>query len=191
MNTRHAGNIYESGRLPFQEETTGVRKDPENNPAQDLLKITDTASLSGLRPRLRGIMEAIEHPENDLIQTLGDNITKLQDAFVETVYTTMSDQRVDLSQKMTLRLNDQQRLTVAGEHPDKEKIEEIFAKRQEFSAAFTEIASQSELLRDMRNIGQVIGARAGMANYQHSAGQHQTGYQLSLKGEMSHFYFSK
>ncbi|MDR1125582.1 MAG: hypothetical protein LBM64_05920, partial [Deltaproteobacteria bacterium] len=62
----------------------------------------------------------------------------------------------------------------------------------ELSSAFREIASQSELLRDVSNISKVIGAQTGLASYQNSYHQPQdSAYQISLKGEMSHFYFSK
>ena len=195
MNTRYIGNAHDPQPLtppaPPAPDETGAGKTPENTPGRDLSKLTDSASLSSFLPRLQGILEVIEQPENNVFQNLDGNISKLQDAFVDAVYEALSARSIDFSRKITLRLNDEQELAVAGEHPDKETVEQLLAGRPEFSAAFKEIASQSELLRNMRNIGKVIGARNGLEAYQTGLAGQNAGYQVSLKGEMSHFYFSR
>jgi hypothetical protein len=178
---------------PLKEETAEARREPENEPEANLARITDTASLSSLLPRLRGLLEAVDQRENGAIQSLGDNILRLQDAFVEALYNDLATEKIDLSKKMTLRLDGEEKLFVASEHPDKEKVETVLADRPDFSVAFKEIAAQSALLRDVNNIGRALGRRGdGLGAYQNTwIPPAEVGYQLSLKGEMSHFYFGR
>lgn len=192
-------NISMSGKAPLPEKMESLRESGERDknaqaaPALNLLsRVTDKASLSALAPRLQNILQAIDHPDNNVLQAMSDNISNLQDAFVEAVSHTLAEEDIDLSHKITLRLSPEGELGAAGEHPDKEKIDAALAGAPELSSAFREIASQSELLRDVSNISKVIGAQTGLASYQNSYNQPQdSAYQISLKGEMSHFYFSK
>ena len=194
MKTDEIVSKHELPRLnPLNEETTEARKETQNTPEKSLARVTDTASLSSLMPRLRSLLEAVDQQENGALQSMGENILRLQDAFVEALYDGLATEKINLSQKMTLRLDEEEKLFVAGEHPDKEKVAAVLADRPDFSAAFKEIAAQSALLRDVNNIGRTLGRRgAGLGAYQNALTPPvEAGYQLSLKGEMSHFYFSR
>lgn len=160
--------------------------------SQNLAQVTDTASLSNLLPRLQNLLAAIDRPGDNVLEGISDNITRLQDAFVESLYNTASAEGVDFTRKLTLRLDEGDRLTVLGDHPDKERLETLLGGHPELSAAFKEISTQSELLRDVSNIGKIIGSQSGLAGYESALNrQIQANYQLSLKGEMSHFYFAR
>lgn len=164
----------------------------DERPNYKLAKITDTASLSALLPRLQSIVEAIEQPDANLIEGISGNIGRLQDAFVESLYVLAEEAELDLSQKLTLRLDENDALRVICEHPDKEGIEAMLQSRPDISAAFKEISTQSELLRNVRSIGKIIGLGSGAAAYENmQARESQASYQFSLKGDMSHFYFAK
>jgi flagellin-specific chaperone FliS len=159
-----------------------------------LSQVTDKASLSGLAPRLQGILKALEQPEGNVMQAVSENVSSLQDVFVDALYLALDSEGINLSQKLTLRLDtasETEQLVVAGEHPDSEQINAALAGVPELSSAFKEIAAQSELLRDVGNIGKVIGSR-GLAGYENASQQaRDSAYQISMKGEMSHFYFGK
>lgn len=164
---------------------------PENT-NNELEKITDTASLSSLLPRLQGIMDAIQKPDGNVIDGISDNIGRLQDAFVESVYGLAGSAGVDLGQKLTLRLDENDSLRVVGEHPSKESMNALLESRPDISTAFKEISTQSELLRNVRSIGKIIGSETGLPAYESMrAASAQSSYQFSLKGDMSHFYFAK
>jgi hypothetical protein len=167
-------------------------KEPSAAPAlSTLAHVTDKAGLSALTPKLQNILQAIDNPEGNVLQAISNNISSLQDAFVAALAGTLEAAGIDVSHKITLRLNQTEALTAAGEHPDKERLEKVLGQNRELAAAFKEISSQSEVLRDVDNIGKVIGLSAGISGYQNSARLAQnTTYQISLKGEMSHFYFS-
>ncbi|MCC8193531.1 MAG: hypothetical protein LIP28_02650 [Deltaproteobacteria bacterium] len=155
--------------------------------------MTDQAKLSELAPRIRAVLDEIAGTENNVLDTLSGNIEKLQDGFIDTLYTTLAQENIDLSQKMTLRLDGNSVLTVAGQHPEKERVDSILAENPTLSTAFSEIASQSEVLRDIANINKVVTRHSGMEAYA-ATGNDKTAspvYQMSLKGEMSHFYFSR
>lgn len=169
-----------------------AREGSGEGPNYKLAKITDTAGLSALLPRLQGIVDAIEQPDANLIEGISGNIGRLQDAFVESLYVLAEEAELDLSQKLTLRLDENDALRVICEHPDKEGMEAMLQSRPDISAAFKEISTQSELLRNVRSIGKIIGRGAGAAAYENMrASDAQASYQFSLKGEMSHFYFAK
>jgi hypothetical protein len=180
---QRAGNLKEEPR----------GKGSPATPALTLLSnITDQAALSALTPELRRVMQAIDNSGGKLLQTISANVATLQDAFLDAASCALEAANVDLSRKITLRLNRQDKLAVAGEHPDKETLESILAQSPELTAAFKEISSQSEVLRDIGNIGKVIGVKTGISSYQrNSALSQNTAYQISIKGEMSHFYFSE
>lgn len=193
-------NVGMSGKAPLGlekleslRENGELDKNSQSAPSlSQLSRVTDKASLSSLAPKLQNILQAIDHPDNNVLQAMSDNISNLQDVFVEAVSQTLGAEGIDLSNKITLRLDQAGELGLTGDHPEKDQIESALAKAPELSSAFREIASQSELLRDVSNISKVIGAQTGLASYQNSYNQPQeTAYQISLKGEMSHFYFSR
>ena len=175
-----------------ESSTREARENVKENPGNELAKITDTASLSNLLPRLQNLIAAIDQPGDNVLEGISGNINRLQDAFVDSLYGVASAGGVNFSEKLTMRLDENDRLAVLGEHPDKERIEELLAERPELSAAFKEISTQSELLKDVSNIGKIIGSQSGVAGYQNVFNrQVPASYQFSLKGEMSHFYFAK
>ena len=161
--------------------------------AGTLQEVTDQAKLSVLAPRIRAVLNEITGSDDNVLDTLSANVEKLQEGFIETLYTTLSEEQIDLSQKMTLRLGRDNTLIVAGEHPDKEHVDAVLARQPALSTAFNEIASQSELLRDIANINKVMTRHTGMEAY--ASSEHSKSamavYQMSLKGDMSHFDFSR
>ncbi len=174
------------------EEQAECKKEAENSYSKNLSKVTDTAALSNLLPKLKGLLDAMDQPEGNVLQSISGNISSLQDAFIDTMYNTIGQEGVDFSHKMTLRLDAENNLVLAGEHPDKEKVEGLLAARPELSTAFKEIAAQSELLRDVSNIGKVIGTHSGIEAYRNMGSmQSNASYQFSIKGDMSHFYFGR
>lgn len=170
-------------------EPTEITKETKS---RELTAITDQASLSNMLPRLQSLLAVIDRPGDNVLEEISNNITNLQDAFVDSLYSAASAEGVDFGNKLTLRLDENERLAIMGEHPDTERIKGILAERPELSTAFKEISTQSELLRDVSNIGKIIGSRSGLAGYEDTLNrQVPSNYQLSLKGEMSHFYFAK
>ncbi|CAK7014774.1 MAG: hypothetical protein DELT_02211 [Desulfovibrio sp.] len=169
----------------------------ENIPAntqerESLQTVTDQASLSELAPRIQAVLSEISGSDNNVLQKLSNNVDRLQEGFIETLYTALSQENIDLNQKMTLRLDGNGALTVAGDHAEKEQVERILSENPALSTAFSEIASQSEVLRDITNINKVMTRQVGADAYADGAGKTPFSvYQMSLKGEMSHFYFSR
>ncbi len=183
------GSIDKSGGLPLTEVRDSARQ--ENGVRADLRQITDGAGLSALAPRIQAVLNEIAGPEDNVLDALGNNVNKLQDGFIETLYTSLSSRDIDLSQKLTLRLDGEGLLSVAGDHPQKEAVDELLREQPALSAAFDEIASQSELLRDIRNISKVVSRKSGVDQYAALGNAGSAVYQMSLKGDMSHFYFSR
>ena len=160
---------------------------------------TRTAAIAPLMPRLQAAMELLEKPcgspddpSGKVLDMLSGNITLLQDSFMQALYAKLQQLGVDGSNKLTLRLNDEARLAVAGEHPDAEAINDLLSSDHELVEAFVEIAAQSAALRDLRSLRTLtLYDRAAEAYSALAAGPGECMYQLSLKGEMNHFYFTR
>ncbi len=159
----------------------------------DLARLTDSISLSSIDPKLRAVLEDISVRGGNVVDALEGNINALQEGFVETLHTRLSGAGVSLDDKITLRLGSDDALQLVGNHPDRARIEEVISSSPDLKEAFQEIAGQSELVRDIRNIRKVVGTRGGVAQYEQMA-QENSGsadaYQLSMRGSFSHFYFS-
>ena len=157
-----------------------------------LSRVTGSAAFSSVLPRLQAALEQMDLPGEGMLATLSDNISRLQDSFLENFSAKLNEMKTDLSAKLTLRLNEQAQLVVCGNHPDAEAISALLSRNPEFSAAFTEIAAQSAALRDLRSLHTMVLYASTAHSYSVLAsGPGETVYQLSLKGDMNHFYFTK
>ena len=188
--TSQPGAVGKPGNLCTPDQVQPV----ESLPARESLQeVTDQARLSTLAPRIQAMLSEISGPEGNVLGMLSGNVEKLQDGFIEALYTTLSSENFNLNEKMTLRLDSTNSLTVAGEHSQKDRVNQLLAANPTLSAAFGEIASQSEVLRDITNLNKVITRQTGVAAYNADgvAPPSSTVYQMSMKGDMSHFYFSR
>jgi hypothetical protein len=165
----------------------------------ELSENTRTVAISSIMPRLRAAMDLLERPcghtttpSLKIMEMLSGNISLLQESFMHTFYAKLQQLGVDASIKLSLRLNDDIRLVVAGEHPNKQVINELLSNDSELVESFAEIAAQSAALRDLRSLRALtMHDRASSAYSALAASSGECIYQLSLKGEMSHFYFTR
>lgn len=160
-----------------------------------LSRLTDTASFSTVAPKIQAMLEEIASPASNVVDTLRDNVSRLQDGFVEALYDTLEGQPgISLDTKLTLLLNEGGVLAVAGDHPQQEAINNLLAGTPELSDAFAEIAAQSSALKDIQSLHSTVSGASGLDNYARQSVAGQPGdavYQISLKGEMNHFYFGR
>jgi len=165
----------------------------------ELSKHTQIAAISSLMPRLQAAMELLERPcghtdepSGKALEMLSSNITLLQESFMQALYAKLQRLGVDTSSKITLRLNDNIRLVVTGEHPDEQRINDLLSSDSELVGVFVEIAAQSAALRDLRTLRMLtLYDQASDAYAALAAGPGECIYQLILKGEMNHFYFTR
>ncbi|MDR2075947.1 MAG: hypothetical protein LBP61_03305 [Desulfovibrio sp.] len=147
------------------------------------------AGFSRLAPRLRTVLEQRDSSGDTILEALSDNLCRLQDLFMEALYALFRLHGINTDRKVTLRL-DNEALAPAGEHPDRERIAAALAISPDLSAVFADLASQSAVMRDLSSL------RSRIHNSLHSDPRAafpllpgDPAYQLSLKGDMSHFYF--
>uniref|UniRef100_B8DJM1 Uncharacterized protein n=1 Tax=Nitratidesulfovibrio vulgaris (strain DSM 19637 / Miyazaki F) TaxID=883 RepID=B8DJM1_NITV9 len=164
----------------------------------NLARLTDSASLSALNPKLRSTLEDISERGGNVLETLEQNVSDLQEGFLDTLSDRLDAAGVSLDEKLTLSMDDEGALSVLGDHPDKARIEQALSDAPELSSAFGELASQSELIRDIRSLRRVVTTRVGAAAYDavgaattDTAETASSVYRVSLKGAMSHFYFGR
>ncbi len=155
-----------------------------------LAELTKQASFACIAPKILKGLQGMSCPENDVIQRLGENVRALQDVFVDLFYKIVADMNVDMSYKVVLRLDKKFFLCVEGDHPNKEKISEALGSEPYISSLFAEIASQSAVLRNLQNICNMLTLSKPVEILGNRLlPPAETKYQVSLKGEMNHFYF--
>ncbi|WMW65957.1 hypothetical protein [Nitratidesulfovibrio liaohensis] len=107
----------------------------------NLARLTDSASLSALHPKLRSTLEDISERGGNVLETLEQNVADLQEGFLDTLSDRLDAAGVSLDEKLTLTQGDEGALSVLGNHPDKARIEQALADAPELSSAFGELAS--------------------------------------------------
>ena len=166
---------------PLQEKTLQI---------ESLAHITNSAAFYQVAPKLKRALEYMEQPGPPVLAILTDNIQRLQDAFVDALYTFFERNAINLTYKLTLCLNAEMELTVSGEHPEKNTIDELLANSPDLSTAFLELSSQSAALRDLHNLqNMVMSNLASDRPVRLAASRNDPMYLMSIKGEMNHFYF--
>lgn len=166
-------------------------------------------SFRPLLPRMRSLLDALDQEEAPspasfpvssleiratapLLDTLGNNVFLLQESFTDKLYDALRQWDIDTSAKLTLRLDDEAGLYLEGEHPEKERISAMLTSLPEYSEMFAEIAVQSAALRDLKNLWIITMYTQARDSYAALAGSNlHSHYQITLKGEMNHFYFTK
>jgi len=164
----------------------------EGELATSLACLASKAAFACVIPQLRDAFEGIRQPGYSVLETLSSNIRELQDAFAQALYCELSQLGVDFSIKLSLRLDENTKLTLVGEHPDSDAIAAMLREKTDFSMAFVEIAAQSAAVRDLHNLSTLISASGAKNSYSAlTALPGENTYQVSLKGEMNHFYFTR
>lgn len=185
VNSRIDGNAYLNGALPG--ERAAALPDPV-----DPRSSIDSFELSPASGRLDALLEEISDRGGNALDALKERAGTLQEGFLDRLYTQLDSSGINLEEKVTLRLNDEGRLITSGEHPQKEQLNAMLDQSPELANMFRDIASHSELIRDIGNIRKTVSARSQMQQYEATAQNNPVSvYQLSLKGGMSHFFFSK
>ncbi len=172
---------------------------PNASEPSELSQTIREASLASVMPGLQAAFTLLSGARGQtkeaggrMLEKLSANITLLQDSFMEALYEKLESLGADISAKLTVRLDDAARLAVSGQHPDAAQINRLLDTDPELSAAFVEIATQSAALRDLRSLHALTRCEEAAQAYSALAvGPGECVYQLSLKGEMNHFYFTR
>lgn len=189
---------------------------PDASPERQSLPVSDhncppytenntDATLLDVLTRIQNALRHLDLPEYDddcvldgqlpgtrLVQGLAEAVNRLQNTFMDALYAGLEQAGIDPTEKITLRLDDKARLVPGGPHSEDHKLAALLDARPDLTAAFIEIALRSTLLRDIR--GLQIGssyASAADACLALLGTSSRNGYQVSLKGDMNHFYFSR
>lgn len=185
INSRVDGDSYVNSNLPGERASALPGNVDQHNPG-------DNFELSPASGRLDALLEEISDRGGNALDALKERAGNLQENFLDRLYTRLDEGGIDLTEKLTLRLNAEGRLSTAGEHPQKEHIDAMLADSPDLANTFMDIASHSELIRDIGNIRKTVFARSQVQQYEDTAQSNPVSvYQLSLKGGMSHFFFSR
>ncbi|MBQ4132380.1 MAG: hypothetical protein IJD04_01425 [Desulfovibrionaceae bacterium] len=137
---------------------------------------------SALNSMLSDICERGSH----VMEPISNHICSMQEMFLDMLYYLLEDAGVNLSEKMTIFLNEDGKLALMDEHPDRSMIEAVLAENPQLARLFAILAAHSEIARDIENIYQLFNSLSSRSYMMH---ENAGGYHLSLKGGMSHFYF--
>lgn len=146
-------------------------------------------SLKKLLPNLKNIFWHAIKKEHTTFAKLEENISTLQDMFLEEMQRATQLHKYTLDEKITLRLDKAGQLGLHGEHINHELLQMMLENSPELSNIFRELAIQSELLRDTESIMKLISECEANRVYNAARRTGKAHYQISIKGDMSHFYF--
>ena len=184
INSRIDGNVYTDSSLTGERAAALPGLVDQNK--------TDSFEISPMPGRLDAMLEDISDRGANALDALKERAGALQENFLDRLYTQLDASGIDLQEKVTLRLDNEGQLTTSGEHPQKEQLNAMLAQSPDLAETFKDIASHSELMRDIGNIRKTVSARSQMQQYEATAESNPMSvYQLSLKGGMSHFFFSR
>ncbi len=149
---------------------------------------TDKASWSSVAKALAGTDSEFVSP---ILKYKSQN-QALQQQLTKTLAAKFEELGIDTSQAITLGRNADGAVTVQNDHPDKEKIDQLFADTPVLTEAFNTLAENSATLKSMtsRQANAMIRTN-GYAAYlnQLSSDATGSGYFLSLMGNQASAYF--
>ncbi|MDR2604091.1 MAG: hypothetical protein LBC55_01900 [Desulfovibrio sp.] len=123
---------------------------------------------------------------------LSESIVRMQDDFLRELCAGLKERGVDPSSKLTLRLDEDARLEAVGDGQAGAAAEDVLAYRPELTALFTETAVRAALLRGLHDLCNAVRHERAEDIYAAlNAGAGASCYQVSIKGDMSHFYFAR
>jgi hypothetical protein len=123
---------------------------------------------------------------------LSESIVRMQDNFLRELCTGLKERGVDPSSKLTLRLDEDAQLEAVGDDQAGAAAEDILAYRPELTELFTETAVRAALLRGLHDLRNAVRHERAEDIYTAlNAGAGASCYQVSIKGDMSHFYFAR
>jgi hypothetical protein len=155
--------------------------------------------LAGLRQSLALLdrCDIPSHPDGSepgarVTAALSESIVRMQDDFLRELCTGLKERGIDPSSKLTLRLDEDAKLEAVGDDPAGAAAEEILAYRPELTELFTETAVRAALLRGLSDLCNAVRRERAEDIYAAlNAGAGASCYQVSIKGDMSHFYFAR
>ncbi len=128
-----------------------------------------------------------------VLDSLEANASYLQKHFLGALNAKLEDAGIDTSKRITLARDENGKVTVANDHPDKEEIEKIFEDTPVLTQAFNSLAEQSELARKIKGTASVTFARmGGLSTYMNSLGSNSNSNEsffLSLAQGAASSYF--
>lgn len=153
--------------------------------------LTEAGAFASILPYIKSLFASGEcRTDEDLIHRLADTIYTLQDIFLEALYDALQEADITTDDKLTLHLDDKARLVPTADCPQKAAIRHLLTERPEFTSLFVEIAAQSAALEHLRSLYTMSLYDSVQEGYTALLNtQNERRYQLSLKGEMNHFYF--
>lgn len=145
-----------------------------------------TLQYPELNPNIESMLEDICNKGSSVLEPLSSHVCSLQDVFLELLYSKLDAANICTSEKLTIYLTNKGNLSILGEHSQKTEIEDILMQTPMLAELFIELSSHSEMARDIINLNRVFAYK----NDEDGAyAELSSGYHLSLKGGMSHFYF--
>ena len=126
----------------------------------------DTVSLTSTSGETAQMLQKAAKSSGSVYLSMQSQLETLKEHFVKALNTKLEDADVDTSIPFDLTMDKDGVVHVKGDHPDKEKIEEIFANEEVLRDAFKNIETNSKFLRKAGTDRSVLfGQSGGMAAY--------------------------
>lgn len=153
---------------------------------------TDVMNEAIMRPALlSSLLADITARGGTALQVLDENLLGMQEYFLETLYPRLKAAGVDMTRKIVLAQTEEEKIALSCEHPDKEKIDSVLETCTDLEKVFQDMAHTSALIHDLRSMRKTISsAFPKTLDTTYDDEMLFSKYRISLRGDMSHFYFS-
>lgn len=162
---------------------------PQNDPASiestAVHALAETGAAVG-PTELGAFLGYLERHGRELSRSLAAGMDELQELFLRTVHQSFQAVGVEADARMTLYLNQQDKLALEGASPGQEKLLELLSASKALPAILKMLSVQNALLRNITELRLAAGTD-GEADPATLAELRQN-YRVCLKGPLSHFY---
>lgn len=124
----------------------------------------DSVALSSMSEKLSSLIRSSS--SGDIVADMTKDLQTLQGNFIEALTDKLGAQGVDLTESFILSKDEDGKIIVEGDHPDKEAIEAAINGDETLKAAYETIAEQAELLQSVSGNTKYQSLNKGLSAYQ-------------------------
>lgn len=163
-------------------------------PKTESVAADDAEPCLSLPESVRSELAGIGGLAFDTVTELEMIIALSQEVFLERLYARLAADELKLCEKVSFCLNADGKLVASNPDEKDNVIEKSLSNDGTLAVFFAEIAWRSELLRNLKKLCELVALGSACPSQRAQwvgsmADEKRSVYQLTIKGEMSHFYF--
>lgn len=145
-------------------------------------------SLSHNQPALYDTLNTLLSTAVPLRQDMEESLDQLKEAFLETLYDILAEGGIDLQERLVIGFCEGGLGVADRAHPHAGKVDKLLSRAPMLTAALRQIAADALMLRSLDALHQAFSLCRIERDALYDALIES--YQVCIKGELSHFYYT-